>query len=101
MPAILICQKPDGRILVAAMPEEAVGQYEQDAVEAASLEEAATMVTDVLGGAPAEGGEAPSSEMGETTDAGETPTPQGAQPQPEEEEDDPMQRGFDRARAGY
>lgn len=91
MPAIIICTKPDGRILVSAMPE-APPEYEQDAQEAASLDEALKLARDVLGeGQPATGDEPPA----------EGDQPAGTEGMPMGSAEDQMAAGFSRAKKGY
>lgn len=89
MPAILICTH-GGEVLVNAFPDDAIPQEMlADAQPASSLEEAASMVQDVLG---------------DTAD-GQQP-PEGAGPEQHEATDPDraeadMQTGFNRAKKGY
>jgi hypothetical protein len=93
MPAIIICTKPDGRILVSAMAE-VPPEYEQDALEVASLDEAASLMQDVLGE-----GEATTGEMQE--EPAEQEEVSGAEGMPMESAEDQMAAGFTRAKKGY
>lgn len=100
MPYLVICQKPDGSIEVAAHPGEATPEMLADAQPAASVDEAAQMVRDTLGGQEGATGEQPPAPGAESSgeDSGEMP---GAEGMPMDTRDDQMAAGFQRARKGY
>lgn len=99
MPAVLICTKPDGRIVVAAMAEPPPG-YEEGAVEAASLEEATRLAQDLLGGEN-EAAEGSTSTPGEEAAEGTNTGPgDGNRPVGDDDLQTPMQAGFSKARRG-
>jgi hypothetical protein len=97
MASIIICKKPDGRILVNAVPDEAAGAYEQDAVQAASVDEAAKMAADALRDEQTHTGAAGEEDLPADGDA----APEGAEGMPMESRDDQMAAGFTRAKKGY
>lgn len=108
MPCVIICTTPDGKILVNAAGDEAAQQYLQDAVPAASLDEALAMAKDVLGEGETPGQEAqePAGEHGREEGGGDSgaypqQAPSGAEGMPMATPEDQMAAGFKRAKKGY
>lgn len=94
MPAILICTHEGGQILVNAFPDDQIPpELLQDAQPAASLEEAASMVQDVLG-AGAEG-----QQTGGEEGAGDQPGPEAMEAEPADT-DSAIEAGYNRAKKG-
>lgn len=102
---IVICQKPDGSVEVAAHPGEASPELLQDAQQASDMDEALQLARDVLGQAgqgaepsvdtPNAGNDAPADEEYGAA------APSGAEGMPMESEEDQMAAGFKRANKGY
>jgi len=94
---VIVCKTSDGRILVNAAGGDAAQQYLQDAIEVPSVEEAAAMVSSVLG----EGGEE-AGEQGKPAATDKAPAaPAGAEGMPMGTEEEQMEAGYKRARKGY
>lgn len=101
MPYIVICKKPDGSIEVAAHADEAPPELLQDAQPAASVDEAAQLVKDVLGEGEASGADQGTPEGSAPDQQSDTTAPSGAEGMPMATRDDQMAAGYARAKKGY